>query len=134
MNQLLAAVPMSSVREVLIRPPISELPLTPGCLKGLLNFRGEVVPVLHLDSFLEGAESQFDSTRDRVVVTQTPAGPIGLSVDQVDRIQIESPAPSNELVTTMTQSDPPVLFVHLDQLEKHLHQEFDNTALAPASL
>jgi HAMP domain-containing protein len=77
----IAAIPMDRVREVFIRPQLSALPLSPSCLAGLVGFRGDVIPVIHLDQCLGGKADAGSGARNRVVILQTARGLLGLLVD-----------------------------------------------------
>ncbi|MEM6883813.1 MAG: chemotaxis protein CheW [Verrucomicrobiota bacterium] len=85
-------VPMEAVREVLIRPGISPLPLSPEFLVGVTGFRGMSLPVLELIPLL-GLESTTSESRknagarDRVVVCQSSQGVLGIRVDLLDRLE-----------------------------------------------
>ena len=93
-------VPMDAVREVLIRPGISPLPLSPDFLIGVTGFRGmslpviELLPLLDSDPAIASGKRKNAGSRDRVVVCQNDQGVIGIRVDLLDRKHL-----SNELAT-----------------------------------
>lgn len=112
----LAAVPMAQVREVLMRPRLSRLPLAPGDLAGLVNFRGDILPVLHPDACFDRQPGSSSVTRNRVVIVQSSRGLLGLLVDQVDRMNIDAPGPPpasdwKQDVATATRT---VRLIHLE--------------------
>ncbi|MEM1158570.1 MAG: chemotaxis protein CheW [Verrucomicrobiota bacterium] len=84
-------IPMDAVREVLIRPGISPLPLSPDYMVGVTGFRGtslpvvELIPLLELERTSESPPRKNTGSRDRVVVCQSKQGIFGIRVDLLDR-------------------------------------------------
>lgn len=80
-------IPMNAVREVLIRPGINPLPLSPDFLTGITSFRGmalpviELTPLLNLSSGTPSNHKSAGSSRDRVVVCQNDQRVFGIRVD-----------------------------------------------------
>ena len=86
------------MKEVIRVRAITWLPRAPSIVKGIINLRGDVIPIIDLrDKF--GLESREDSERTRVIVVEMDGRLMGLVVDsasQVVRIpadQIEPPPP-----------------------------------------
>jgi purine-binding chemotaxis protein CheW len=76
----LYAVPIGWVREVVPRPPLTELVTAPATVLGLFNLRGEIVPLLDTAVMLalgRGGPVSF------AVVLTTHLGPVGLSATAV---------------------------------------------------
>ncbi|MEM6820844.1 MAG: chemotaxis protein CheW [Verrucomicrobiota bacterium] len=115
-------IPMESVREVLIRPRVSPLPLSPQFLEGVTSFRGGTLPVFEVASFLTDTDPSSNSNRDRVVVCQDPSALVGLRVDLVDRMEYSSPVPEKETSITSGLNETDAKFLRLDQLLKHMTQ------------
>jgi purine-binding chemotaxis protein CheW len=86
------AIPISNVREVLTVPKITRIPRMPDFVRGVINLRGSVVPVLDLQMrFGLGSTAQTDETS--IIVTEIPdpgeSGPslrIGILADAVKKV------------------------------------------------
>jgi len=95
------ALPLGVLREVLRVPPITEVPRTDKALLGVMNLRGEVLPVYDIKSRLRlplgGAG--LASRAARVLVVKSDAGDAGLVVDAVNGVvrlkaaELEPPPP-----------------------------------------
>jgi purine-binding chemotaxis protein CheW len=90
-------IDVAAVREIIGIPPIVPVPRTPEFIRGVMEVRGEVLPVLDLRVLLGTpvGESRGD---ERVVVVETGTREMGMIVDEVfevTRIEEEeiSPAP-----------------------------------------
>jgi purine-binding chemotaxis protein CheW len=75
------ALPVDDVFEVLEPTALAPVPGAPREIEGICNLRGHVLPVVALSRLL--GLSDETSTTERVVVTETACGSVGLSVDQV---------------------------------------------------
>ena len=76
----LYGVPIGWVREVVTRPPLTELVTAPPQVLGLFNLRGEIVPLLDTAALVgagTGGQVAF------AVVLETHVGPVGLSATAV---------------------------------------------------
>ena len=92
------AVNIQTVKEVIRIKEISRLPKTPSFVKGVINLRGDVIPIIDLrDKF--GLEQREYTKMTRVIVAELDGRPVGMAVDsasQVIRISssdIEPPPP-----------------------------------------
>ncbi|RXJ90264.1 chemotaxis protein CheW [Arcobacter sp. CECT 8983] len=95
------AIELPKIREILTYPElITTLPNTKTWVKGLINLRGEVVPILDIRiKFKTGEVVYNDSTAVIAVITEDKRM-IGLVVDKVDdvqRIDISSLAPVSDM-------------------------------------
>lgn len=86
------------VKEVIRTPAITPLPKAPSFVKGIINLRGDVIPIIDLrDKF--GLEATEYTAATRVIVVDVDGKLVGMIVDaasQVIRIptdQIEPPPP-----------------------------------------
>lgn len=86
------AVPLTAVREILQVGSMTPLPLTPRFVRGVMNLRGAVVPVLDLNARL-GRSATVQSARSCIVIVETRADEesdarlsIGLFVDAVQEV------------------------------------------------
>jgi purine-binding chemotaxis protein CheW len=92
------AMNILSVREIIEYAGETEVPMMPSCVRGVINLRGAVVPVLDL-SVRFGRPSSQTGRRSCIVIVETAALVIGVLVDAVvavldiDPADVE-PAPS----------------------------------------
>jgi purine-binding chemotaxis protein CheW len=93
-------VPLDLVLEVDRVPRVTRVPGAPASLRGIVNLRGEIVPLLDLRAMLELPPPPAGSS-GRLVVVRMPAGdsPCALQVDALGGIalldsgSLETPAP-----------------------------------------
>ncbi len=96
------AIEVAHIREVLEVPKLTVIPRMPSFMRGVINLRGSVVPVLDLSQKFELGETVF-SSETSIIVTEIPSGTgdeilfIGLLADSVRKVvsiddtQIEPP-------------------------------------------
>lgn len=86
LDQDIFALPVASVREVLDPPPMTRVPFAPAHVPGLVNVRGNVMPLLDLRTRF-GMEPAEDGETTRLIVTHVdrPGDPflVGLRADAV---------------------------------------------------
>lgn len=95
-------VPIGSVREINRVGEITPVPKTPDFVKGVMNLRGKIIPVINLRVKFGMNEEAY--TRDTcIIVIDSQIGQVGMIVDAVKEVvdllenQIEpSPALGNE--------------------------------------
>lgn len=90
----LCAIDVRTVREILDLQPMSQLPTPPPELLGLIDIRGQSIPVIDLALRL-GVPRSTDRGGGRILVVEGNAGapPLGLLVDRVEGVvEIESDA------------------------------------------
>lgn len=92
------ALPVGWVREVMAAPVIAPLVTAPAVVLGLVNLRGQIVPLLDTAALLglsEPASSEF------AVVVACPQGPIGLAASGLpQRGELDDPIGQSELPGT----------------------------------
>lgn len=76
---------ISRMREILRVGPITRLPQAPPHVRGVINLRGHIVPVLDLRVRL-GLPEQATTTHSRVMVVEREGQRLGLLVDRVLRV------------------------------------------------
>jgi chemotaxis signal transduction protein len=123
------AVPIASVREVVRVPGITRVPHAPAEIRGVMNLRGRILPVVEVRSCL-GLPPAEPGPRSRVVVVEVRGRQLGLLVDQVGQVtrvgagQV-APAPEEvrgaRAVTGMARQGDRLLL--LLELERLLHHE-----------
>jgi purine-binding chemotaxis protein CheW len=85
----LLGLPAQDVQEVLVGQPVTEVLRAPQVVRGLMNLRGQIVPVLDLATRLELAAPAAAPQRGMVLV-RTSDGPVCLLVDRIcDVIDVE---------------------------------------------
>jgi len=81
----LYAVSISDVREIVRMQPITPVPSAPDYVEGVVNLRGQVIPVLSLARRL-GLPVQPVTSATRIVVVQAGQDTIGMIVDSVVKV------------------------------------------------
>ncbi|WP_372839385.1 chemotaxis protein CheW [Phaeovulum sp.] len=87
----LLAMPVERVREILDLQPIARLPGAPSHLLGMIDVRGQGVPVLDLRLKLGFMPGEDDGDTRVMVITATVAGAdavIGVKVDRVHEVTV----------------------------------------------
>jgi purine-binding chemotaxis protein CheW len=98
----LIAIDVVNVREVVRWQATTPLPKAPALIEGVIDLRGQLVPVVDLGSALNDCKVE-PSMSSRIVVTETDGLVVGLVVDSAVEI-LQIPARSME--------DPPPLATH----------------------
>ncbi len=78
-------VDIRKIREVIRIKEITPLPRAPGFVKGVINLRGDVIPVIDLREKL-GLGTGRDVKTDRVIVVEIGEKFVGMIVDTVSRV------------------------------------------------
>jgi purine-binding chemotaxis protein CheW len=91
------ALPLSSIREVVVAPgSFTRVPRSPKAMKGVMNLRGRVVPVVDLRELLEVAPGPTEGP-GLVVLLDRGRRELGLLISEVDGIEsfekVGPPAP-----------------------------------------
>lgn len=93
------------VHEILRYPEITRLPNTPDFIKGVINLRGNVIPVVDVRirfGFQKGAITDLT----RIIVVETGGKQVGLLVDnvyQVVRLPLVNVDPPSALITGVSE-------------------------------
>src|SRR5690606_17599876 len=78
-------VPIQRVREIIKVPHITHLPHSAAYVEGVINLRGDVLPVINLRRrFGLSAEEKDDNTR--IMIVEYGSGQVGLVVDAVTEV------------------------------------------------
>lgn len=91
-------VDIMRVQEIIRIPPITRVPKAPSYVEGVINLRGNVIPVVSLRTRF-GLESAQDTDLSRIIVLQVEKKVFGIRVDAVtevlrlDAASIEPPPP-----------------------------------------
>jgi len=88
LGEMKYAVELPKIREILTYPDlITILPNTSKWVKGLINLRGEVVPILDIRVKFGTGEVQYDENTAVIAVITNDNRMLGLVVDKVDDVQ-----------------------------------------------
>ena len=78
-------IDIMDVREIRSWSPTTSLPGAPGYIKGVINLRGSVVPILDFSACL-GLASMEPTERNVIVIVKIEGRTVGLLVDEVSEI------------------------------------------------
>ena len=95
-------VDISRVREINEIQSITALPQAPPFIEGVINLRGQIIPVMNLRKRL-GLPSADTNTESRIMVVQVGEQGLGLLVDdvrEVIKIPADAVVPPSQFVTT----------------------------------
>jgi len=88
LGEMKYAVELPKIREILTYPDlITTLPNTSEWVKGLINLRGEVVPILDIRVKFNTGEVKYDENTAVIAVITDDNRMLGLVVDKVDDVQ-----------------------------------------------
>jgi len=121
----------SEVEEVVMAPEITEVPLAPKYLSGLINLRGQILPALR-GSVLLGLPEDGETGMVSLIL-RLKSGLVGLQVDRIGEVlQVDAsncePAPGN-LSPALKKS-----LKGICRTGGRLLLELDGSALEPATL
>lgn len=98
-------LPILHVREIIGLVPITPIPQTPSYIRGIINLRGSVIPIVDLRAKFGMAESE-ESRENCIIVVRAHGMDTGLAVDRmsevssVDDAEIQEPPPVGADVNT----------------------------------
>ena len=106
---LLFGVPASAVVEIITNHVITWVPLLPGHVRGVINLRGQILPILDIRLLL----AQEDRENTCIIILQTGDEQVGILVDQVEKmVDVDTstilpvpPRSAQELVSGMCSLD-----------------------------
>ena len=82
------AVELPKIREILAYPElVTTLPNTSDWVKGLINLRGEVVPIMDIRIKFNTGEIKYDENTAVIAIATSDDRMIGLVVDKVDDVK-----------------------------------------------
>jgi len=85
LDELNFALPLANVLKVIHAVAIRSLPKAPEIITGIINVRGQIIPVADIRKRLKLAEHEIDPD-DRLIITDTGKRQIALLVDSVTGI------------------------------------------------
>jgi purine-binding chemotaxis protein CheW len=78
-------IEITKIREIILVGEITHIPETPSYVKGLINLRSTVIPVIDLRSRFSLAESELTAD-SRIMVLHVGSRTIGIMVDSVNEV------------------------------------------------
>ncbi|MDH5444923.1 MAG: chemotaxis protein CheW [Gammaproteobacteria bacterium] len=90
LNNTVYGVEITRIKEIIEYGGITRIPMTPPCIRGVINLRGNVVPVVDMAERLEVGHETDVSRRTCVIITEMEDEgekmDIGFVVDAVDQV------------------------------------------------
>ena len=141
LDKELYGIEITKVREIILIAEITRIPQTPHYVKGLINLRSTVIPVIDLRSLFGLQEGEM-TDESRIMVLQSAGKTIGIVVDAVSEVlrvkrdQIAPPPPTvaglgREYLTGLVKLDKQLLIL-LD-IDKILDRNGDEVLDAVAA-
>jgi purine-binding chemotaxis protein CheW len=99
LDKELYGIEITRVREINLITEITRVPQTPNCVKGLINLRNTVIPVIDLRGLFGLRESNL-TDESRIMILQAHSNTVGIVVDAVREVlrvrqeQISPPPPT----------------------------------------
>jgi purine-binding chemotaxis protein CheW len=121
LDKELYGIEITKVREIILITDITRIPQTPHYVKGLINLRSTVIPVIDLRS-LFGLQEGAMTDESRIMVLQARGKTVGIVVDAVSEVlrvksdQIAPPPPTvaglgREYLTGIVKLDKQLLIL-----------------------
>jgi len=83
-------IPILKVREIINTPAITRLPHAPEFMKGIINLRGKIVPVLDLRALIKNSVASpavpVDDAGGKIIVVANPGNVFGMLVDSITSV------------------------------------------------
>jgi purine-binding chemotaxis protein CheW len=87
LNKEQYGIDIKFIDNIIVMQSITRVPKAQSYFKGVINLRGEIVPVMSLRSKLDIPEEAFSSKTRIIIVRPEPqAAPVGLIVDEVKEV------------------------------------------------
>lgn len=99
------ALPVTSIREVLIVPKVTRIPRMPDFIRGVVNLRGSVVPILDLKRKFGLGETEM-TPETAIIVVEIPSGE-GDGEDEILHLGIFADAVKKVMTIGKNEIEPP---------------------------
>jgi len=86
LGEELFGIDIMSVQEIIKIVDVTRVPKTAGYVMGVVNLRGEVIPVLRLKDRFNLNYQTFKTGKQRIIIANANVGTIGFEVDEVTEI------------------------------------------------
>lgn len=87
LNNSQYGIDIKYIDNIIVMQNITRVPKSQSYFKGVINLRGEIIPVMSLRKRLGIEESEYSSLARIIIVRpETSAAPVGLIVDQVKEV------------------------------------------------
>jgi purine-binding chemotaxis protein CheW len=95
-------IEISKVKEIIHIPDITKIPEAPSYIKGIINLRGNIIPVINLALRFNLSQNELDN-KSRIMVVELDNIVVGIIVDavtEVMRISIDNIDPAPEIIAS----------------------------------
>jgi purine-binding chemotaxis protein CheW len=83
------SIRISGIHEIIRMQPITFIPNSPTYMKGVINLRGSIIPVISLRGLFLMEEAE-PTKASRIMVVHYRGKPMGIIVDKVDKVVVFS--------------------------------------------
>ena len=83
------SIRISGIHEIIRMQPITYIPNSPTYMKGVINLRGSIIPVISLRGLFLMEEAE-PTKASRIMVVHYRGKPMGIIVDKVDKVVVFS--------------------------------------------
>ena len=128
------ALPIADVYEIIFVPQVTSIAKAPESIVGVINLRGEIIPVIDLR--IQLLKEPIKSKKQRIIITRSRGRVIGLLVDEVKevlRIDENSLEPVPDTIVTVQTAymraicrmdNRLIILLHLDHLLNKMEMNF----------
>lgn len=125
------AVPIEKGQEVVVPLPITYIPFAPAFLRGVVNLRGSILPLLDLRVLLSLRSEPKSTDADRHLVVADERGTVAIEVDAVTRLRRVAPEAIEDVPPSMARDEAsflegiipdgerPILLLDWDKIMNH---------------
>ena len=85
LDKQMFGVSITNVAQIISMLPVTEMPETPEYVKGIINLRGNIIPIVDMRLRLSKPEAEY-TDRTCIVITNVNDGQLGFIVDEVDAV------------------------------------------------
>jgi len=98
-------VPIQHVKEIIRKPEVTQLPNAPEYILGVINLRGQIIPIMSLHTRFGLGE--LDAEETKVVIVEYGGLMVGMEVNEVSEVLMlanEQMGPAPTMATTINSS------------------------------
>lgn len=85
LDEQLYGIDIQNVQIIERIKPIMRVPKAPACVKGVLNLRGEIIPVISLREQFDLLTSEY-TDKTRIIIVKLDEAMVGIIVDEVKEV------------------------------------------------